>query len=546
MAAATVYERALLIVLLSLFGARLARARENAEVDRKRKADLPAIADEPKTVDPATLMPESLTKLATCDLSDSSLIELIDWLREKQGIVVLLNKQALSDIGMLPSEPVSDHLDSEPVYFLLNRLRALNLKWYLEDGIVHIGPAAEVESRLTTTPHNIGDLLDAGYERDTLMELIEEVVAPASWGTVGGLGALSALGDVLFVRQTDGAEREVLGLLAALREHGRMTFSLDPPQHAVFRQKLSHPVSVDFRDTPLETAVEELAEKSNADIRLDRPALREIRIRQREPVTLALDECKLETVLAAMLMDLELTWLLRDGVLWITSRQEAETFLKAAVYDVRDLCRDSDESDALRDAIRSQAAPDSWGQVGGPGSIQFAKPGTMVVLNEECILLQVLDLLQTYRTALRSSKPRDRDAAHEQEVITVYYRMHAAVADDLAVKVPELVSPDSWQDQAHPEAPGNIVRVASPPELLALEVARDNGAKHPAGTVRGPLTEQAVLIITQRRAAHREIESVIRRVEQGDGSTGAGPETGGMGGFGGGFFALPPNSPDKK
>ncbi|MGM0490693.1 MAG: hypothetical protein ACQESR_28535, partial [Planctomycetota bacterium] len=45
---------------------------------------------------------------------------------------------------------------------------------------------------------------------------------------------------------------------------------------------------------------------------------------------------------------------------------------------VRDLCRDSDESDALRDAIRSQAAPDSWGQVGGPGSIQFAKPGTMV------------------------------------------------------------------------------------------------------------------------------------------------------------------------
>jgi len=539
MTATTVYRPAVLMVLLSLSVAGMGRAQDDPEAGGGPEIDLPVIADEPKTIDPAMLMPEALTKPATGDLSDSSLIELIDWLREEQGIVVLLNKQALSDIDMLPSEPVSDRLDGDPVYFLLNRLHALDLDWYFEDAIVHIASAAEAEDRLTTTPHNIGDLLDAGHETNELMELIESVVAPTTWESVGGPGALSSLGDVLFVRQTDRVQRKVQGLFAALRKHGRMTFILDPPQHAAFRQKLTEPVSVDFRDTPLETAVETLAEKSTVDIRLDQPALREIRIRQREPVTLTLGECKLETVLQAMLVDLDLTWLLRDGVLWVTSREEAETFLKTAVYDVRDLCRDEDESEALRDAITSQAAPVAWDEVGGPGSIEFAKPGTMVVLNEERILLEILDLLETYRTALRSSKPRDRDAAYEEEVITVYYRMHAAVADDLAVKLPELVNPDSWQDETHPDAPGKIVRIASPPEVLAAGAASKAAAKGQPGATAALVAEQAVLIITQRRATHREIDEVIRRVEEGDASTRAGFGMGGMGGagFGGGFLS---------
>ena len=68
--------------------------------------------------------------------------------------------------------------------------------------------------------------------------MIESTLSPASWENAGGPGVVSFLGDVIFIRQTDNVQREVRGLLAALREHGRRTFSLDPPQHALLRQKL--------------------------------------------------------------------------------------------------------------------------------------------------------------------------------------------------------------------------------------------------------------------------------------------------------------------
>lgn len=530
-------------VALCLSIVAIASAQDASPAAAPTEAKLPIIADGPATIDPATLLPEVLTKPATCELPDSSLAELLDWLRDEQGVVVLLNKQALADAGILPSEPLSVRLKNDPIYFVLNRLESLGLGWYFDDGIVHVAPNEAIESRLTTTPHNVADLLDAGYETGDLVDLIESVVAPASWDSVGGAGALTSLGDVLFVGQTDRVQREVQGLLKALREHGRMTFTLDPPQHAVFREKLNDPVSVAFRDMPLETAVESLSEKSGLDIRLDQPALRAVRIRPREPITLTLSDSKLQTVLEAMLMDLNLRWILRDGVLWVTSREEAEALLKTAVYDVRDLCRDANESDALLNAITVQAAPATWDVVGGPGSIQFAKPGTMVVLHEERVLLQILDLLETYRTVLRSSKPRDRDAAREQEVITVYYRMHAEVADDLVEKLPELVAPESWQGEADAEAPGRIVRLASPPEV----VAATKGVKASSDSAQPPavLVEQGVLRITQTRAIHREIAQLINRVEMGDPQMDLEIDAGGMGGFGGGFFALPIDRSDK-
>lgn len=148
----------------------------------------------------------------------------------------------------------------------------------------------------------------------------------------------------MFLRHTGEVHRQVESLLGALRKHGRRTFILDPPQHLLLRQKLNDNVTVAFDDTPLDTAVSELGNQLNIDIRLDLPALRDIRVRERQPVTLKLTDRSLKTVLQSLVMDFDLTWVLRDGVLWITSEESAEAFLKTAVYDVRDLCRDDSES----------------------------------------------------------------------------------------------------------------------------------------------------------------------------------------------------------
>ena len=549
------------LVVLVLSPATLIWAAEDARPSATApESQLPEIADEPETIDPATLMPEKLAVSATVDFGESSLNEVLDWLREEQDLVILLDKNALSEIGVLPSEPISDRLQDSPIYLLLNRLRSLGLAWYFEDEIVHITSMDVAEERLMTLPYNIGDLLDAGYELDDLANVIHSAVSPETWEeTTGGSGVLTFLGDVMLVRHTDGQQREVQGLLAALRNHARQTFVLDPREHLVLRQKLDENVSVDFLDTPLQAAVKQLAADSQIDIRLDMPALRDIRVRQREPVTLKLSDRKLKTVLQAMVSEFGLTWILRDGVLWITSQDEAEGFLKTAVYDVRDLCRDEDESAALMDAVTSQASSDTWEETtGGPGTIEFGLPGTLVIHNQEDVLMEVLDLLETYRTALRASKPRDRDTVDPQEVITRYYRLHSNVALDLVQLLPRLVQPETWRSETRPEADGEITHAESAPDLFSNDgqlvrasLKSDNANAHAV------VVSRAVLIIRQTRAAHEEIAEVIRRLESGDivgGAGGGGGAAGGMmgggmmggmgggmggAGFGSGYFSVP-------
>lgn len=504
-------------------------------------AKLPTIADEPRTIDPAASMPKELAVAATHDFSDSSLREVVAWLQDEQKLVVLLDNAALANIGLSPAEPISDRLDDAPIYLLLNRLRSLGLAWYYDDRILHITSAEVAEERATTLPYNVGDLLDAGYDPDGLIDVITTTVAPDCWEDVGGPGGVSAIGDVLFVRQSDTLQREVQGLLAALRGHGRQTFVNDPPQHQALREKLNENVTVEFLDTPLEAAIQQLADAAKADIRLDRPALRANRIREREPVTLKLTDRKLETVIQALVLDLELTWVLRDGVLWITSADEAESFLKTAVYDVRDLCRDEGEMDALIDALTTQTEPDSWEDVGGAGTIEYGKPGTLIILQQERIHRKVLELLETYRAALRTSKPRKHDEQDEDKVVTTYYRMHADVARDLSLLLPKLVRPGSWKSEALPEAPGELFVAASTPELSSGTPPVGAPANLPATSV---VLSQAVLIVRQTRAAHEEIAEVIRRVETGDpqmlgGGLGGMGGMGGFGGFGSGFHSIP-------
>ena len=177
-------------------------AQDSQLAPAKGEPKLPTISDEPKTIDPAAFMPARLAAKVTVDFSDSSLREALTWLREKQNLVVLLENDALSDIGVLPGDPVSDRLDKTPIYQFLNRLRSLGLAWYFEDDILHITSVEGAEERLTTIPYNVGDLIDAGYDLDTLGGLIGSVIAPSTWEDVGGPGVVSFLGDVIFVRQT--------------------------------------------------------------------------------------------------------------------------------------------------------------------------------------------------------------------------------------------------------------------------------------------------------------------------------------------------------
>lgn len=513
-------------------------ATESTAQDDEPESLKIVIADEPKTIDPATLLPEALAAPVIVEFDETSLKDVVEWLKSERQISILLDNKALSDANILVSEPVTDRLNDEPLYLLLDRLQTLDLAWYMQGGILHLTTTRVAQQHLSTIPYNLGDLLDAGYKADHLTRTVQAVTG-GEWQAQGEKQSrIVLLGDVLFVRQTDEIHREVAGLLAALREHGRRTFTLDPPQNEVLREKLNQNVSVEFQETPLSTAIDELAEQAGIDIWLDKAALRSRRLPERTPVSLTLAEQKLSTVLQSLLVDLELTWVIRDGILWVTTHQQAGQFTKAAVYDVRDLCRDENESFALQRAIIGQTAGPWQGSGQGNGVISFAKPGAMVVRQTERGLNEVLQLLETYRIAIKASKPRDRDEADAKKVTTQFYRMPKVMADDLAPMLPLMVQNETWKNEERPDAIGTILIFASSPGILdaaGLDVEETDGE----GTQHGLVVPYTTLMITQTREVHEKISELIIQIENGD-EIPMGSGMGGMGGsFGGGFFSVP-------
>ncbi|MCA9199323.1 MAG: hypothetical protein KDA87_17375 [Planctomycetales bacterium] len=505
-----------LVSLLALLPTTHGQNQEQAADADSNKPPLPVIADEPRTIDPLTLIAEPLRKKVNVKFEGTSLREIAEWISTQASLPVLLDQRPLMDeAGVSANEPISDQLQDEPLYLFFNRLARSNIGWYIEDNVVHLSSIEDAQQKLSTRFYNVGDLLDKEISGDSIVGTLTNTVHAASWDDMGGEGNAQMLGDVLFVRQTEAIHVQIAGLLQAIRSPGRQTFVADPLANLEIRDKLKSTTTVNFDDTPLEEAVRILSQQTSVDIRLDRMALREKRIRGREPISLRLADRDLGTILKVMLGEFELSTVLQDGVLWVTSVDEPT--LRTAVYDVRDLCQNSDESDALAEAITSQTDPDSWSELGGEGSLDFITAGTLVIENSDEVHNLVLQLLQNYRTALRSSKPRESEDA-SQELITRYYKVDTAVAEDLGIFIPIEIQPDSWAI-AKEDAVGTIRWLASKPQV----------------TKEGDILPSSVLVIYNTRSVHQEVEEVIQRVNNGDGSLNAVNRGGGMSGMGGGM-----------
>ena len=170
-----------------------------------------------------------------------------------------------------------------------------------------------------------------------------------------------------------------------------------------------------------------------------------------------------------------------------------------------DLCPDEQSSDALRDAIQRQAESRSWLDDGGVGSIEFAKPGVMVVSQTERALDSVQGLLENYRIALRNSKRRVSPDEDPEVVEVKYYRMPTKVAEDLEKLLPTLVSPESWKSEQQQNAAGTIRRVRSWSKVDFVD-----------GNRNMTVTEYSILVIEQKRKVHQKIPAILQKIEHGD------------------------------
>lgn len=109
------------------------------------------------------------------------------------------------------------------------------------------------------------------------------------------------------------------------------------PEEEEVRRALTRPISFDFVETPLSDVAQFLRDFSGVNVVLDVNALSQLGVDLDTPVTLSLNAVTMKSALRLLLRPLELTYVVRDGVLYITTSESAEQDLITKVYPVGDL-----------------------------------------------------------------------------------------------------------------------------------------------------------------------------------------------------------------
>jgi hypothetical protein len=192
------------------------------------------------------------------------------------------------------------------------------------------------------------------------------------------------------------------------------------------KQPLKTPL--EFVETPLNGIMDAISEEYDFPIQFDTAALDAVAASPETEVTANLRNVSLRSALDLIFRGTEdLTYIVDNEVLLITTEDEAQTRLEVRVYRVDDLVSpepggallavDADY-DSLVDMIVSNVEGDSWAENGtGEGEIQAFPPGMLVISQTSRVHEQIGLLFE----ALRSTKAAilaDADEAGEGRMVT--------------------------------------------------------------------------------------------------------------------------------
>ena len=171
----------------------------------------------------------------TIEFEGKTFKEVLDFLKEKTGVPIIVDQRALDDLNITYNTPISINLRNVTTRTVLKRLLAdLNLTYVMKDEAIQITTPARAKEMLTVRVYSVADLMPAADLRmpaflsqiqayqtlQMLVVLITQTVEPDSWEVNGKGGAGTIQFDPirfgLIVKQT--AEMHyLLGLSAGFR-----------------------------------------------------------------------------------------------------------------------------------------------------------------------------------------------------------------------------------------------------------------------------------------------------------------------------------------
>lgn len=186
-----------------------------------------------------------------------------------------------------------------------------------------------------------------------------------------------------------------------------VVFQGQTPNEAKLAAALSRKVSLDVQDEPLNAVLKSLEQQADVRFHLTRK-IEDAGVQPDQPVTFKLHDVSLRSCLRHFLRSYNLTYLIKDDVIKITTVEDAQSAenLRTRVYAVKDLIplgpktpiEEREAYDALTNLIRSTIYQDSWSETGGSSSIRgYPNTASLVVITETPIHDQIENLLAALR-----------------------------------------------------------------------------------------------------------------------------------------------------
>ncbi len=200
---------------------------------------MPSISCSSATPTP-TYMKLSLEDLlsmpTTVKFANATLEQLVDDLRAQYGINIEFDKQAIEKCGIHLTRPfLSCNLEQVSLKSVLNfLLRQSGLTYVIKDEVVIVTTENAAKGKQITKCYSVTDLITPIVDRTkdprekkeetpekSLMKLIVNTVAPASWSDMGGCATMEyyPLGNTLVINQTPEVHEQISDLLAFLQAH---------------------------------------------------------------------------------------------------------------------------------------------------------------------------------------------------------------------------------------------------------------------------------------------------------------------------------------
>jgi len=548
------------------------------------------------------LFPEVLERATPVEFIDTSLDEAMRFLSDLHEIPIIVDRTGLEDAGISSDEPINLRVQSLPrAYFAARRKAAeekkplpafpahadevplrlvldwicepLDLAWYMDRGLIHVTTVDMEMERLIPRSYDVTGLLKSGLRKEELARLIYSL--DAYWEDSDGSGGTAAIvGNVLTVRHTWGVHRNIVELLAALSSgrHRPYRYLTDHDRHTRVLNQLQRKVSIDFVNTPLSECIQFLADLLEIRISIDAMALEDSGIPSDEPITLALSEVSLGKAISVALDPLQLTLVVANGRLTLTTIDMANEHLHAVLYDVSDVFAGDDLAE-FADAIQT-TTDGMWESVDGSGGreLTLLPSGQVLIHQTDAVHTQIREMIAWSRNTRGDHEQAGGKAMAEAaarsatQLTTRFYRMERDSAEDLLTLLPEVIQPDSWKTEASPdggfirkvaagrrimEVKGEVLRGQA--QLAAAQLGADAPKSKPGKKPAQPKTPEvkssivipeAILVIRQSQDVHRKIDKFLTGLgitwtstdENGKALGGTITMGGGTMGGGGGYF----------